>query len=187
MTPFVAGLPNPPDPDEESFRKALCRNDVPLGEVDAGGDGFSFFSSSLSLGEYAAPNGLGMSIFGPAEDDFKFIGLPLELDGEGGVVPEENFELKDEIQEFLLPVICLGALRGIPEDDADEVGSNALSSLFAFGSGRGSSRLGVCLRFDSDGGAGAVFSDGDCRGMLLSGPEPGWSQVDDGADLQRER
>lgn len=162
MTPFVAGFPSPPDPDEESFRKALCRKDGPLGEVDTGGDGFSFFSSSLSLREYAAPNGLDMSGFDPGEDDLKLIGLPFELDGEGGVVPEENFELNDEIHEFLLPVISFGALRGTPEGDADEVGSAALPSLFAFGSGRDSSLLGVCLRCDSEGGAGVVFSRGGC-------------------------
>ena len=54
-------------------------------------------------------------------------------------MPEENFELKDEIHEFLLPLLIgFGALLGIAAGDSDDFESGAFSALFAFVSGRGS-------------------------------------------------
>lgn len=85
------------------MRKAFERNDEPLGEDEVNGLLSSFFSSSLSLGEYAAPNGFGGS-------KFAVLGLgwdPLMFDWDGGVDPEENLELKFEIHEFRLIEIGL--------------------------------------------------------------------------------
>jgi hypothetical protein len=67
MTPLQgAGFP-PPEFDEESFLNALCKNEGPRGEVEVNGVFSSFFSSSLSFGEYAAPNGLCISSFEAGE------------------------------------------------------------------------------------------------------------------------
>lgn len=105
-------------------------------------------------------------------------------------MPDENFELIDEIHEFLLPVIGFGALRGMTGGE-DEVESAALSSLFVFGSDRGSSLLEVSLRSDSKpdlgGSSEVVFSERGCWGAVLSALRFDWSQVDGGMDLQRER
>lgn len=49
-------------------------------------------------------------------------------------MPEENFELKDEIHEFLLPVIGFGALLGMAGGGSDAFESPVFSSPFAFGS-----------------------------------------------------
>lgn len=46
-------------------------------------------------------------------------GLPFRLDCDGGVDPEENFELKLEIHEFRRPPMGLGALRCVAGDEVD--------------------------------------------------------------------
>lgn len=71
----------------------------------------SLFLSSLSLGEKAAPNGLYWSNFVAGGLCFGFGGLSLKLFWDGGVDPEENLELRDEIHELRLFIgIALGAL-----------------------------------------------------------------------------
>lgn len=76
-----------------------------MGEVDIDGPFSSFLSSScFSLGEYAAPKGLGASSFDDGDDDvaFGFGWPPLLVDCDGGVDPDENLELRFEIHEFRL-------------------------------------------------------------------------------------
>lgn len=70
----------------------------------------SLFSSSLSFGEYAAPNGLCMSSFEAGGLGFG-VACGFMLDCDGGVEPDENFELRLEIHEPRRP-IGFGALFG---------------------------------------------------------------------------
>lgn len=95
-------------PEEENFRRALWRKEGPFGDVETRGVCSSLLSSSLSLGEYAAPKGLGISSFDIGE---VALGLGDFMEAcEGGVDPDENLELMLEIHEFLLPVIERGVL-----------------------------------------------------------------------------
>lgn len=106
IVPFAGSLGKPPELDE-NLRSALWMNEGPLGEVEVKGFESSFFSSSLSFGEKAAPNGLWAS---RGDVALGLEGPPLRLDCDGGVEPEENFELKLDIHEFLRPPTGLGAL-----------------------------------------------------------------------------
>lgn len=94
-----------------------------FGEDEVNGFDSSFFSSSLSFGENAAPNGLWAS---SGEVVFGLAGLPLRFDRDGGVDPDENLELKLEIHEFLRPPMGLGALFCEAEDAV--VGAACLGS-----------------------------------------------------------
>lgn len=119
---------SPPEFDE-NLRSALWINEGPFGEDEVNGLDSSFFSSSLSFGEYAAPKGLWAS---RGEVALGLAGLPFRLDCEGGVEPDENLELKLEIQEFLRPPTGLGVLRCVAGDGVDGVCCSAV--LFSFGS-----------------------------------------------------
>jgi hypothetical protein len=114
-------------------------NDGPFGDDEVKGLESSFFSSSLSFGEYAAPNGLCVS---SGEVVLGLAGLALRLDCDGGVDPDENFELRLEIHEFRRPM-GLG-------DGVDGFGS----SIFSTGGGLvctgAASFRGAC--FGSEGG-----------------------------------
>lgn len=87
-------------------------------------------------------------------------GLGLVFNGEGGVDPEENLELREEIHEFLRPAIGLGALLWTPACDPVGFDSVPLTSLLA-GSDSGASLLVEPL--DSEGEA-----NGFDRGGLYS-------------------
>lgn len=95
----------------------------PFGEDVVNGLESSLLSSSLSFGEKAAPNGLWVS---SGEVVFGLAGLPLRLDWDGGVDPDENLELRLVIQEFLRPPTGLGALFCEAEDAV--VGAACLGS-----------------------------------------------------------
>lgn len=58
-------------------------------------------------------------------------GLPFKLDCDGGVDPEENFELRLEIHEFRRPPTGLGALRCGAGDRVD--GGFCSADLFSLG------------------------------------------------------
>lgn len=91
----------------------------------------SFFSSSLSFGENAAPNGLWVS---RGEVAFGLAGLPFRLDWDGRVDPDENLELRLEIHEFLRPPTGLGMLfceAGDTVVGADDLGSPLFSVGFS--------------------------------------------------------
>lgn len=145
----------PPELDE-NLRSALWIKEGPLGDEEVNGLESSFFSSSLSFGEKAAPNGLWSR--GPVA--FGLAGLPFRLDCDGGVDPEENLELKLDIHEFLRPESGLGAVFGVAGEDVDGLCSTGFS-----GSGIGSSSLiasfcGSCFVVEplEDGGrAGLLF------------------------------
>jgi hypothetical protein len=132
----------------------------PLGDEEVNGFDSSFFSSSLSLGEKAAPNGLWSR--GPVA--FGLAGLPFRLDCDGGVDPEENLELRLDIQEFLRPVTALGAVFGVAGEEVDGFCSADFSASFS-GSGACFSSLitsfcGSCFvvePFDDGGRAGLLF------------------------------
>lgn len=112
-------------------------------EVEVNGLWSSFFSSSLSFGENAAPNGLCES---SGDVAFGLAGEPFRLDCDGGVDPEENFELKLEIHEFRRPPSGFGAVFCVAGDGVD--GGGFCSALFSGGGG------GLSDSVDSD----ALFS-----------------------------
>lgn len=76
----------------------------------------SFLSSSLSFGEKAAPNGLCAS---SGDVVLGLAGPALRLGWDGGVDPDENFELRLEIHEFRRPM-GFGSVFRDPGDDADD-------------------------------------------------------------------
>lgn len=196
MAPLATGFPKPPEP-EESLRNAFCRKDGPLGEVDIDGTFSSFLSSScFSLGEYAAPKGLGASSFdddGDGDDDVAFgLGwLPLLVDCDGGVDPDENLELRFEIHEFrLIEIGFVPFLWGVVSLAFDSGVAGALSSrAFLFGSD------GRAVTGDEVGGGGfaldIVFLSAvePCRFGTAAGSTstPDFSLFTDDTDLERER
>lgn len=121
----------------------------------------SFFSSSLSFGENAAPNGLCES---SGDVAFGLAGEPFRLACEGGVDPEENFELRLEIHEFRRPLSGFGAVFCAAGDGVD--GDGFCSTVFSGGGG------GFSCSADSDALFslslfGAVLSDDGGRAGLL--------------------
>lgn len=158
-----AGLP-PPEPDEDNFLNALCRKDGPRGELEVSGVFSSLFSSSLSFGEYAAPNGLCMSSFEAGGLGFG-VACGFMLDCDGGVEPDENLELRLEIHEPRRP-IGFGALFG-NGSDAGDVPLLVVESLgFISFSDRALVLLGSDLPGTGAGGAEAFCGLGE---LLLGG------------------
>jgi hypothetical protein len=121
-------------------------------------------------------------------------GLPFRLDCEGGVEPEENLELKLEIQEFFRPPTGLGALRCVAGEGVD--GGFCSAVLSSVGSA-----LSSTLRKSSWGCFGSAVLDGGRAGLLLerdlrcdladvvavSLSAPGFSPVADDTDFVRWR
>lgn len=189
-----ADRPDPLDADEESLRKAFVKKDGDLGDVETSGSWF--FSSSWSLGEYAAPKGLCVSSLVRGALAFGVVGAFM-LDADGGVEPEENLELRLEIHEFLRP-ICRGELFWGASVDADSLASSAPSSLFppfpprapvveyiGFGS--------VTRAGDSAAGGGEFSVTGtvrSARGCEVGGASASFEDLSltvDDADLQRDK
>lgn len=163
----------------------------PLGDEEVKGFESSFFSSSLSFGEKAAPNGLWSR--GPVA--FGLAGLPFRLDCDGGVDPEENLELKLDIHEFLRPVTALGAVFGAAGEEVE-----GFCSAGFCGSGVGFSSLinsfcGSCFGVEplDDGGRAGLLLDRDRRcGLDGFVAESSFSALDlslaaDVTDFVRER
>jgi hypothetical protein len=156
-------------------------NDGPLGEVEAKGLDSSFFSSSLSFGEYAAPNGLCVS---RGDVVFGLAGLAFKVDCDGGVDPDENLELRLDIQEFRRPM-GLGSLLREAGEGVDAFCSSVLSAGCGFDSPFGTSFWGSFFGSE-EGGEG----DG-CAGLLLDrflrcdlgGEDAGCSVPDPGPGL----
>ena len=190
-----AGLP-PPEPDEDSFRNALVRNEGPRGEVEKGMFS-SFFSSSLSFGEYAAPNGLCMSSFDAGGLAFGAV-CGFMFDCDGGVEPDENLELRLEIHEPRLP-IGFGAVFGNCGSVGVVVPLVVVESPFLVSF---SDRESAAWTLNLTGAGGAEAFLGS-RGLLSGGGtlselercsvgvSPSWpggfSQFKDETDRQRER
>lgn len=184
----------PPDADDESFRKALCKNEGPFGDAEAKGL-FSFvLSSSLSFGEYAAPKGLCVSIFETGEVAFGFC-CAFIFDCDGGVEPEENLELRLDIHEFLLPVTGLGAVFGVAGDVPVGFPSTDLSSFLTSFVAFAPSSCNDPLDTVGVTGAGAeevlsvvlVFSRLRSWAIVASESATDLSLTTDDADLQRDR
>ena len=94
-------LLNPVFP-EENFLRAFCRNDgwLLFEEGAFNGRDRSLLFSSLSFGVYAVLNGLWKSNLAGGGACFAVDGDSLMPFADDDVVPEENLELKVEIQEF---------------------------------------------------------------------------------------
>lgn len=95
---------------------------------------------------------------------FGLAGLALRLDCDGGVDPDENFELKLDIQEFRRP-IGFGSDFREAEDGVDGFDSSGFSVGFSTGvclgsTGAGSS-LGTCF------GSGVAAGGVGLAGLLL--------------------
>lgn len=104
-----------------------------------------------------------MSAFEAGATDLGLLGLALAFDGEGGVDPEESFELIDEIHEFRRPMIGLGALLWTFDGDPASLGSEPLASLLGVDSATGPLPFAVPFGGDgrSDGfGGGGLESEG---------------------------
>lgn len=109
-----------------------------------------------------------MSTFDAGGTGLGLLGLALTFDGEGGVDPEESFELIDEIHEFLRPAIGFGALRWTL-DGPVSLESVPLTSLLFFDSASGPLLFVVPLDPEgrSDGfGGGGLESDGRSAALL---------------------
>lgn len=185
MAAFGGSLGRPPEL-EENLRNALEIKEGLLGEEDVNGFESSFCSSSLSFGEKAAPYGLwsrGPVACGLARPDFR-------LDCDGGVEPEENFELSVDIQEFLRPVTDFGGVCSVGDgaagafcEDADDLldplrnnaDADDFSSVGSSGAGGGcsfscsgitsfcDSLFGLGVTFPADGGRAGLLFDRDRR------------------------
>lgn len=119
------------------------------------------------------------------------------LDDDGGVEPEENLELRLEIQEFRRP-ICRGELFWGANVEADSLASSDPSSLFPPFSTRAPAFEGISFGWvteagDSTAGGGEFEVTGTVRSVL--GCEVGGASVSlldlsltvDEADLQRDK
>jgi hypothetical protein len=78
-------------------------------------------------------------------------GPALRLDCEGGVDPDENFELKLDIHEFLRP-IGLGSVFRVAGDDVDGFDSSLFSVIGGCASTGMGSFLGACFSSGVAGG-----------------------------------
>lgn len=86
-------------------------------------------------------------------------GLALGLGCDGGVDPDENFELKLDIHEFRRPTGLASAFREATMD-GDVVTSSDFSTDGCFASTGVVSFFGVCFSSDVTGGEGGVERDG---------------------------
>ena len=142
------------------------------------------------MGEYAALNGFGGSGLNAGGFVLGLDGLALTFDCVGGVAPEENLELIDEIQELRLPIGFGELLWTVGDPDAFD---SPFSSKSVFSSGLGPSDLLVSLdsgagaAFDALDASEAVFCETGFCAALLSTPGPDSLLIVDEADLQRDR